>query len=167
MTALKLPPFAIFPTLNGEKIILREVRSEDLEALREISYYDGKQAADIGEAKEMQSRIDVDYQAGNSVHWCIVERETGLVLGTCGYYRGFKDGSGELGCILLEQFRGKGFMISALVLAMDFGLQSMGLSSLRAVTSIQNLKALSLLNRLGFEKVAEVNGDVEFVYNIH
>lgn len=30
-----------------------------------------------------------------------------------GYYRGFENASGELGCVLLPQFRGQGFMTSA------------------------------------------------------
>ncbi|MBW8361321.1 MAG: GNAT family N-acetyltransferase [Kaistella sp.] len=44
------------------------------------------------------------------------------MVGTCGFYRGFANEEGELGCILLSRYRGQGFMTGALRAAIDFGL---------------------------------------------
>lgn len=84
-------------------------------------------------------------------------------MGTCGYYRGLDNGEGELGCVLLPQFRGKGFMTAAMQLAVDFGLKNIRLKRIRAVTSRQNYKAIRLLGRLNFLKVKDLPHDeIEF-----
>jgi ribosomal-protein-alanine N-acetyltransferase len=56
----------------------------------------------------------------------IADNLTNKIIGTCGYYRGFEKGAGELGCVLLPQHRGQGYMTSALLLAIEFGLNTIG-----------------------------------------
>ena len=85
------------------------------------------------------------------------------MVGTCGYYRGFEQGAGELGCVLLSQYRGQGLMNSALELAITFGLQTMNLKRIWAATSPQNKKAIQLLERLGLKKTRDTEDrEVEF-----
>ncbi|MBK5215133.1 MAG: GNAT family N-acetyltransferase, partial [Flavobacteriaceae bacterium] len=106
---MKLPPFDIFPHISDCKIRLRQIIASDLNDLFEISYYDAKQAKNVAQAIEMQAKIDKDYDEGNSIHWGIEEISANKIVGTCGYYRGLDKGEGELGCVLLPQFRGQGF----------------------------------------------------------
>jgi ribosomal-protein-alanine N-acetyltransferase len=94
-----------------------------------------------------------------------VENSTGKIAGTCGYYRGFENATGELGCVLLPQFRGQGFMTMAMQLAIDFGLNNMGLQRIWAITTKQNSQAISLLERLQFIKTTEI-GDDEIEYEL-
>jgi ribosomal-protein-alanine N-acetyltransferase len=162
---MNLPPYQDFPTLKNSMILLREIRPEDIKDLVEISFYDGKAASDEEEAKFMQARIDADYQRGDSIHWGIVDLEMDQVVGTCGYYRGFEGGSGELGCVLKPAFRGQGYMRTALELAIEFGFQQIGLEKVVAITSQQNEKAVRLLTRLQFVKTANLSdGEVEYQY---
>jgi hypothetical protein len=49
-----------------------------------------------------------------TIHWGIAENVTNKIIGTCGYYRGFDKGGGELGFVLSAQYRGKGFMTSSI-----------------------------------------------------
>jgi ribosomal-protein-alanine N-acetyltransferase len=112
----------------------------------------------------MQQHIDRDYAAGETVHWGIALRETGAVVGTCGYYRGFAGGAGELGCVLLPGAQGQGYMTEALHLAIAFGRQEMGLNRIWAVTTVDNAPAIRLLKRLGFVEGADPKGDeVEYM----
>lgn len=145
-------PFDPFPTLFDENLLLREVLYADMHALWEISFYDGQPARSAEEAWEMQKRINADYAAGNSVHWAIVDAVTQSVVGTCGYYRGFEAESGELGCVLLPQYRQKGFMTTALWMAIQYGFDTLGLKSITALTHKENARAIRLLERLGFVK---------------
>jgi len=108
----------------------------------------------------MLDKINKDYLNGNTVHWGIADNITNRIIGTCGYYRGFENRSGELGCVLLPQYQGKGFMTSAMSLAIAFGFKHMRLKRVAAVTTNQNLKAVKLLERLSFIKVAELEGDL-------
>jgi [ribosomal protein S5]-alanine N-acetyltransferase len=157
---MKLPPYYIFPTISADKISLRQILKEDVEHLIEISFYDGIQATTLKQATEMLDKINKDYLNGNTVHWGIADNITNRIIGTCGYYRGFENRSGELGCVLLPQYQGKGFMTSAMSLAIAFGFKHMGLKRVAAITTNQNLKAVKLLERLSFIKVAELEGDL-------
>ncbi|HKO76752.1 MAG TPA: GNAT family protein [Flavobacterium sp.] len=156
---MKLPPYDIFPIITGDKISLREIVSEDIEDLIEISFYDSIQATTFQEAAEMQAKINKDYLDGNSIHWGIADNSTNKIIGTCGYYRGLDQGAGELGCVLLPQYRGQGFMNSAMLLAIEFGINNIELKRVWAVTTKQNKKAIKLLENLNFSKIADLDDD--------
>lgn len=162
---MKLPPYPHYPNLKGERISLRQIAQSDLKDIVEISFYDAIQATTVEIAAEMQAKIDEDYRAGNTIHWGIIENATDKITGTCGYYRGFENGEGELGCVLLPQFQGKGYMTTAMSLAIDFGLDEMGLKRIWAATNKENLQAIKLLERLHFKKVGELPDD-EVEYEI-
>jgi ribosomal-protein-alanine N-acetyltransferase len=159
VSKMKLPPYNTFPIISGDKISLREIQTTDIEDLIEISFYDSIQATTFEQASEMQDKINKDYIEGNSIHWGIADNLTNKIIGTCGYYRGLDQGTGELGCVLLPQYRGQGFMTSAMLLAIDFGLNSIGLKRVWAITSKQNEKAIQLLENLNFIKIADLDDD--------
>lgn len=156
---MNLPPFNIPPLISDDKIRLRQIIASDMNDLVEISYYDAKQVLNVAQAIEMQEKIDMDYDEGNSIHWGIEDISTNKIVGTCGFYRGFNKGEGELGCVLLPQFRGQGFMTNAMRLAIGFGLNKMGLKRIWAVTNKQNNQAIKLLERLNFIKLTELPDD--------
>lgn len=161
----KLPPYPNFPILKGERISLRQIAQSDLQDIVEISFYDAIQATTVEIAAKMQAKIDDDYRAGNTIHWGIIENATDKIAGTCGYYRGFETGEGELGCVLLPEFQAKGFMTAAMLLAIDFGFDEMGLKRIWAATNKENAQAIKLLERLNFKKVGELHDD-EVEYEI-
>lgn len=156
---MKLPPYSIFPEITGDKISLRQIRQEDIKAIIDISFYDAVQATSLEEAIAMQDKINKDYTEGNSIHWGIAENGSNKMVGTCGYYCGLDKGAGELGCVLLPQHQGQGFMIAAMTLAIDFGLTNIGLNRIYAITTPQNGKAIKLLERLNFIKTANLADD--------
>lgn len=149
---MQLPPYNTFPVLQNHQVILREIISDDIENILEISYYDAVQSTTLLQGIEVNNRINNDYLAGNSIHWGIADTLTNTLVGTCGYYRGFENKKGELGCILLAKYRGQGFMFNAMSLAIKFGLEHIGLHKITAITTQQNEKAINLLLRLQFEQ---------------
>ena len=162
---MQLPPYPVFPNLTGDKVSLRQIQSSDIEDIIEISFYDAIQATTLQQAIEMQDRINEDYMNGDSIHWGIAENKTNKIVGTCGYYRGLDKGTGELGCVLLPQYRGQGFMTPAMQLAVEFGLKQIGLKRIVAITTQQNNKAIQLLERLNFVKIADLD-DSEIEYEL-
>ncbi|PZX93053.1 N-acetyltransferase [Flavobacterium aquariorum] len=156
---MRLPPYDIFPIITGDTISLREIMIEDIDNLIEISFYDAIQATTLQEATEMQDKINKDYLDGNSIHWGIADNATNKIIGTCGYYRGFDREAGELGCVLLPQYRGQGFMTSAMLLAIGFGIDTIQLKRVWAATTKQNEKAIKLLENLNFIKIADLDDD--------
>lgn len=159
---MNLPPYNIFPNISGDKVSLRQIQSSDIPDIIDISFYDAVKASTTEEAMEMQEKIDNDYQEGNSIHWGIIDNASGHIVGTCGYYRGFTGSKGELGCVLLPHFQGKGFMSAAMQLAIDFGINQMRLSRIWAATAIENHKARKLFERLNFKEIRELpDGEIE------
>ncbi|MFD2969253.1 GNAT family N-acetyltransferase [Sphingobacterium bambusae] len=158
------PPYTHYPLLADERVSLREIVNEDLHALMEISYYDGQQAQNVLEAEQMLDRIRLDYQRGDSLHWAIVDTNSGKIVGTCGYYRGFANNAGELGCILLAPYRGQGYMSAALSLAIAFGQQNMALERIWAATDRSNAAAQALLARLHFVQGKSMGSEDELLY---
>ena len=160
---MKLPPYQNFPIICDDKTSLRQMQFSDINELIEISYYNAIQATTIEQATEMQEKISGDYVDGNSIHWGIADKVTNKIVGTCGYYRGFDKGEGELGCVLLPKYRGQGYMSLAMILAIEFGLNEIGLRRIKAVTTKQNEKAIKLIEKLNFIKIAELNdNEVEY-----
>ena len=162
---MKLPPYDKFPEIISAAIVLRQVKTDDIKDLVEISFYDSRPALTVEDATEMQDRINLDYQNGSSIHWGIADKQTNEIMGTLGYYRGFDKGVGELGCVLRPAFRGKGFMTTAMKLATGFGLNDIGLTKIIAITTKQNNRAIKLLERLHFIKTADLKeGEIEYQF---
>ncbi len=160
---MSVPPYDKFPSISDDKIMLRQIQFSDINDLIEISFYDAIQATTLKQATEMQTKINEDYTNGNSIHWGIADKLTNRIVGTCGYYRGLDKGEGELGCVLLPQFRGQGYMTSAMLLAIEFGLNRIGLKRIWAITTKQNVKAIKLIEKLNFIKIADLdNNEVEY-----
>ena len=150
------------PALADSRLSLRPIESSDIEQLLTISFYNGTLATSLQDAENMHHKINQDILEGNSIHWVIVEKSSNKIAGTCGFYRGFAHGLGELGCVLLPAFKGKGIMTAALILAIEYGFQRSCLKKIWAATSSDNLKATQLLEGLKFKKVGELNGEVQF-----
>ncbi len=163
---MELPPYLNFPNISGDKVSLRQILDDDIKDIIEISFYDAVQATTVQQAAEMQAKIDTDYMNGDSIHWGIVDNLTNKIVGTCGYYRGLDKGEGELGCVLFPQYRGQGFMKAAMQLAIDFGIHNIKLNRIWATTTQQNNKAIQLLNRLNFIKIADLQ-DEEIEYELN
>lgn len=159
---MNLPPYPIFPSITADKISLRQIAAEDIKEIVAISFYDGVQATSVKDASAMQDRINADYLEGNSIHWGIADK-SGKIVGTCGFYRGLDEGDGELGCVLLPQYRKQGYMSEAMAAAIEFGLNTIGLKRVWAITSQYNSPAVTLLERLNFVKVADLeNNELEY-----
>ncbi len=149
--ALNLPPYHPFPVLETAELLLRRINLEDVDdGMVEIAYFDGTKATDVKGTIEMVEKIEGIYAQGGMIHWGIFEKESGDLVGSCGYYRGFKDGIGELGGILRSAYRNKGLMAPAMEAVIDFAFKSMGLNRVMAITSKKNIAAQKLLDKLGF-----------------
>ena len=163
MKTLRLPPYNNFPCITNKKISLRQVKLSEIKDIIEISFYNSIQANTLQQAVEMQEKIDKDYISGNTIHWAIADILTDDIIGTCGQYRGLDKGEGELGCVLLPRARGQGYMTSAMLLAIEFGLTHIGLKRIWAITTKQNEKAIKLIEKLNSIKIADLkNNEIEY-----
>lgn len=150
--------------LSSNQIVLRQIINADAEEIMEISYYDGRPASNPNEAIEMQTKINQDYLQGNSIHWGIVDAQSSKLVGTCGYYRGFVNNTGELGYVLKPSFEGRGYMSNALKKAIEFGINIIGLQKIIAITEKSNIKSQNVLKRLNFVHEADQDDYITYTY---
>ena len=150
---MHLPPYHPFPVLATPSLLLRQVEESDLADILDISFYNARPANSIAEASAMLRQINEDYGRGECVHWGLAHPHTNRIMGTVGFYRGFAEGTGELGCVLKPPFRGRGLMQQAMGLAIGFGLERIKLQNIIALTDRHNYAAIKLLERLQFQLV--------------
>lgn len=152
-----------YPIVKGDKVILKQIALSDLDDIMEICYYDGFLPSTQIETIETLEKIYKDYLNGEGIHWGIYDSQSMQIVGTCGYYRGFKNNAGELGCILLPDYYGKGYMTQALQQAIDYGKSNLKLKRIFAITNQDNKKAIELLHRLNFIEIQNLDDNcVEF-----
>ncbi|MBW2195777.1 MAG: GNAT family N-acetyltransferase, partial [Deltaproteobacteria bacterium] len=84
------------------------------------------------------------------------------LVGTCGYYRGFAENSGEIGYLLNSSYRGFGIMTEAIKLIVAFGFERLKLNTIIAYTNLSNPASLAVLKRVGFTKVNSDLADLKF-----
>jgi ribosomal-protein-alanine N-acetyltransferase len=140
------------PTLAGRRVVLRAVRPDDVADIVDISVYDGVAATNEAEALAMLRRIEADTERGETVHWGICLAGRDAVVGTIGFYRGFRDGTGEVGYVMRAPFRRRGLMREALALVVAHGFGPLGLATVEARTAPDNAASIGLLGRLGFAR---------------
>lgn len=151
----RLPPYKSFPELQTKRLLLRRTTLADIPELLDILTYEGRACSDMEEGELVAAKIEADYQDGNGINWCIVNAHTNNPIGFIGYYRGFANGTGEIGFILKEAERRKGFMQEALQAAIEFGRNNMLLQKILAYTHETNLASRALLEKSGFAYQSE------------
>jgi [ribosomal protein S5]-alanine N-acetyltransferase len=150
------------PELADDGVRLRAVLPADAPHIVEISFYDGVPAASEVDALTMLAWIEADHARGETLHWGICLPGSDEVVGTVGFYRGFKDDVGEVGYVLRRAYRGRGIMTSALALVATYGLTRLGLRAVVAHTDPSNLPSIALLRRAGFHEVPSTGKNLTF-----
>lgn len=87
------------------------------------------------------------------VKWDLVDRESGKVVGNCGFHNWLAGHEkAELGYFLHEAFRKKGYMLEALESVIGYGFNTMRLNRIEAFVSPENLPSVRIMEKLGFTK---------------
>jgi ribosomal-protein-alanine N-acetyltransferase len=150
--------------MKNERLILREIIEADYPDLIDISFYDGVAAQSVQDAKIMNEKIIQDAKDGNSYHWIICHQSSGEIYGTCGFYRGFLEQTGEIGYVLKANAQGKGIMGEAVGLMLEFGWKQLKLKSIVAFTDKDNQASIKLLKKQNF--IQEQSEGEEFKFLI-
>ena len=89
--------------------------------------------------------------------WAIADINTDRILGSISIWNfNLEEEKAEFGYGLFPGNTGKGIMKEALLRAIDFGFNNLGLKTLEAYTSINNAKSISLLKRTNFMYDSEI-----------
>ena len=149
--------FSHMPTLTTERLILRPMRVTDARDM--FSYARRQEVTDYllwtphptpSYTEDYLRYLQGRYALGEFYDWAVVERESGRMIGTCGFTRfDFPHNSGELGYVLNPDYHGKGYATEAAERVMRFGFEVLELHRLEAKFMRGNEASLRVMEKLG------------------
>lgn len=149
--------FSNMPTLTTERLILRPMRVSDCQdmfgyAKREdvttFLLWSPHPAPSYTEdyLRYLQGR----YALGEFYDWAVVEKESGRMIGTCGFTRfDFPHNGGELGYVLNPDYHGHGYATEAARRVLRFGFEVLELHRVEAKFMRGNDASLRVMEKLG------------------
>ncbi|HKM34653.1 MAG TPA: GNAT family N-acetyltransferase [Lachnospiraceae bacterium] len=160
-----------FPVLETNRLVLREIRINDAEAIYDylsdsevIKYLEGSTDS-IEEAKGYISCISEGYEKRTDIRWGIELKENNTLIGDCGLgHINEPKTPTELGYILSKKYWNKGYMSEALKAILEYGFEELRLHRIQGWTHPDNIISSRLLLNNGFTKEGLHR---EFVYVWH
>ena len=148
----------IFPKLETERLILREIVPADAEDIFRIfsdeetmQYWSCRPYRSIDQASSLIAGITRQVREGSGIHWAITLRGSGRLIGKCGYNEWRKvHRRGDISYIMAREMWGKGLVREALSAVIDYGFDRMNLHSVEAGVTPGNSASTRILEKLGF-----------------
>ncbi len=154
--------------MQTERLTLRELTVNDAEFINEILntpkflQYIGdrqvrtaEQAAEFIENRYRQSYVDHGFGL------YAVELMGGTPIGMCGYVRRESLDGPDMGFAFLPEHERCGYGFESASAMIKYGRDTLGFSTIRAITSMENDASGALLKKLGFtfDQIIETNGE--------
>lgn len=149
---MHLPPYSTYPQLQGGRIRLRALIDADLPVFAQICLHRSTPMTELADVQNLLQLQRQQYEQGYSLTFGIEDLATGQLAGIVGFYRGFDEQTGEVGYILLPEFRGRGLATLAVQLICRFAFDTMGLRCVNANTHAGNSASQAVLARCGFQQ---------------
>ena len=148
----------IFPRLETERLVLREIVPADAEDLFHIfsdeetmRYWSCLPYKSVDQAHRLIEGLAKVRLAGAGINWAITLRGDERLVGKCGYNEWRKaHRRGDISYIVAGEQQGKGIVSEALGAMLDYGFDRMNLHSVEAGVTPGNDASTRMLQRLGF-----------------
>src|SRR5690554_4650465 len=150
----------MFPILETERLLLREITQEDAEGIfacfsndNVTRYYGQDTLENIEQAEKFVDFFSKNYTEKKGIRWGIEIKGTKGIIGTIGFNAwSVKHKRAEIGYeIHPEQWR-KGYTLEAVSKVIQYGFGELGLTRIGAVVFIDNEASNNLLFKVGFQK---------------
>lgn len=149
--------FSHIPTLETDRLILRGMRVSDTEDMFAYArrpsvtqYLTWNPHTDPAETREYLTYVGQRYRTGDFYDWAVVDRESGHMIGTCGFTSfNCPHDTAEIGYVLNPAYQGKGLATEAVRRVLDFGFDELGLHRIEAHFMEGNDASRRLMERVG------------------
>ena len=145
------------PVLETGRLVLRRMLKSD-----SADMYEYARRQDVTEyllwephASEQYTRrylsyLQSRYRAGDFYDWALVLRDSGKMIGTCGFTRFMLDANAaEIGYVLNPDWWGKGIAPEAARAALRFGFRELGLHRIEAHYMTGNDRSRRVMEKIG------------------
>ena len=149
--------FSHMPTLETNRLILRPMRVSDSVDMFEYArnpevsrYLTWHPHPDIGHTRRYLEYLGGRYRLGVYYEWAVVHRETGRMIGSCGFTAiDAVNDSADIGYVLNPDFRGMGLMPEAARAVRDFGFDTLHLNRIEGRFMIENTASKRVMEKIG------------------
>ena len=166
--------FSNIPELETERLRLRAMRVCDSEDMFDYArnpevtrYLLWSPHRDISHTRAYLEYLAGRYRIGAHYEWAVIHKESGKMIGTCGFARiDCAHNCGELGYVLHPDYHNQGLMTEAATRVMRFGFQVLGLHRIEARYMKENTASRRVMDKLGlkFEGIAYESMLVKGIY---
>jgi ribosomal-protein-alanine N-acetyltransferase len=146
------------PELSTHRMQLRRLSLGDARAIFELfanpdvaRYQDVEPFTHFEEAQQWIERMGQRQARGEAMRWAMVLRETGRLVGTCGYVAfARRVARGTLGYEIGKSYWGRGLMPEGLAAIIRYGFEQLDLHRIDAYVMTPNARSARVLQKLGF-----------------
>ena len=167
--------FKIFPQLQTERLILRNIESTDAELIHKlrsdevVNQFVGRDnSSTVEKAKEFILKIQNLVEKNEGLYWIIRRKENNDLVGTvCLWNFDTENEIVEIGYEMLPEFQRKGIMTEALKTVTAYTFEEIKAKIITAFPSEDNVNSVAILKKLNFEfEDKKYNNTHENVNNI-
>ncbi len=151
--------FSNIPILNTERLILRKISIMDVDDMYEYSsdysvteYLTWSPHTDKTYTVEYINYLQSRYRCGDFYDWGIVVKETGKMIGTCGFTRfEYQNNSAEIGYVLNPHYHGAGIATEAAERVIKYGFDILKLNRIECKYIIENNASRKVMEKNGMK----------------
>lgn len=83
-------------------------------------------------------------------------RENEVPIGICGFLKRAYLANVDIGFAVLPEYAGRGYTLEASKAMLEFGKLKLGMNTILAITTKENIKSINLLQKIGLSEVGKV-----------
>lgn len=159
--------FKTFPTINTERLILREFAETDLDEMykqRTNKLVRKYVAKPLDPNKEftlnMIRGVIQSFKDKTGLSWIIEHKATGKFMGSFGFWNiMLAHGRAEVGYSINPEYWQQGYMTEVLKTCLPIGFEKAGIHSVMACVNPENIGSIKVLEKMGFVKEAHHRED--------
>lgn len=148
----------IFPTLNTERLLLRQIQPDDIQNIFEglsnpevIKYY-GISFDSLNATEEQMIWYKNLEETGTGIWWAICSKDNKTFYGAGGFNGWSKDHKkAEIGFWLLPDFWRKGFMQEAFPIICNYGFETLDLNRIEGFVDSENSNCKKAIEKMNFK----------------
>ncbi|MEH7113158.1 GNAT family protein [Neobacillus niacini] len=150
----------MFPTLETDRLVLREISKDDAEGIfacfsneKVTRYYGQETLKSMEQAEAFVNFFSNSYKQKKGIRWGIERKGTQGIIGTIGFNAWSpKNKRAEIGYEIHPEHWRKGYTSEAVLKVIQYGFGDLGLTRIGAVVFIDNEASTNLLYKVGFQK---------------
>ncbi|WP_442600743.1 GNAT family N-acetyltransferase [Paenibacillus sp. KN14-4R] len=156
----------IFPNIETERLFMRELTLDDVEAVyKHFSYPEVTRFMDIDVCKDLREAEEIIafHIHDSGCRYGLFSKENNGLIGTCGFHcwsTENQETKAEIGFDLSPDYWKRGLMQEALMKITRIGFDLMKLDYIEATTEVENVQSQRLLKRLGFTQESELKDNL-------